>query len=130
MRRINHLAITRVHNPSSQPEREESVKVDLSDANCSQLGPVQRTALIALLQEFNDAELFAADLKRVPVGRRESLRLKLTELEYRPYVAGTRRYSPEETEAIQSKVAKLHTRGIIEPSTSLSAAACVILGKQ
>ena len=48
----------------------------------------------------------------------------------RPFTAGTRWYSPEDETAIQAEVHELVERGIIVPSTSASAAACVTVRKK
>lgn len=45
-------------------------------------------------------------------------------------VAGTRKYYPEQKEAIEADVAKLLERGIIRPSSSPWAAACVTVRKK
>lgn len=87
---------------------------------------------MALLEEFDikGRERFTADPKKVPAARGETLKLNLKKYSCKPHVAGSRSFTPEETEAIQLEVMKLYERGIIEPSTSLWAAVCVTVRKK
>lgn len=94
-------------------EEEEIVGVDLKEDNCDQLGSTQKAELIAPLDDFNvkRRELFAADSKRVPGTRGEPLKHNLKDPSCKPHVAGTRRYTLEETEAIQLGVMKTKGEG-------------------
>lgn len=92
------LTSTKPMSKSAETKGEDTAEpsgVDLSEANMGQLGSVQKSQLLALLSDLNDAGLFAVDPKRVKGARGEPLRLRLKDSTCRLFTAGTWRYSPE-----------------------------------
>ena len=67
----NKGTVSRTSQPHPAPAEEKvqevvgPVGVDLTEANMGQLGPAQKTQLLNLLSEFNEAGRFAVDPKRV-----------------------------------------------------------------
>ena len=81
-----------------------------------------------LLEQYND--LFPDDPEKVPPCTLGKLCLPLIDEGCHPVAAKQRRYSPVETEMIQSEVNLLASRGIIRKSSSAWAAPCVVVPKK
>ena len=88
----------------------------------------EKARLLQLLEHYSD--LFPDDLKNAPACTLGKLRLPLVDEGCHPVAAKQRRYTPVETDMIQSEVDLLASRGVIRKSSSAWEAPCVVVPKK
>ena len=111
-------------------QREDTAYARVRDANCGQLTAEEKKQLTQVLEKFCNLGLFPTDPKLVPPCKAGKLSIPFTSDTCAPIATKQRRYSKEEQEMIRLEIAKLHERGIIRPSHSAFAAACVCIRKK
>ncbi|CAM9542910.1 unnamed protein product [Sphacelaria rigidula] len=109
---------------------DTSIMSNLNDANLGQLSAPKKQELLTLLNEFRRQGIFPADPKNVRPCDQGKIHIPLRDERCKPVATKQRRFSADETEAIQAEVKKLHQRGIVRRSESGWAARSLAVPKK